>query len=410
MVFTRPDGNHLWSGECDLSMQERRKNTISFGRAACRKRRLNNPQPESHKQKQKRLRIAGLEYINSKGKVVPPKQPGPDCLCRRKCFQNVPEDVRLKIFHGFYSMKSRDERNAYLFGLMRQVDIKRKRVKSSSRRSCTFEYFVRVKGRETQVCQTAFRHIHAINEREVRVLCKKMVDGVMFPSDNRGKNRNKTEQDEIKNHIYSIVHTHRLKDFIRLDKIAGLEINISKMWKDYIKIYDPDNMSAEIPKSKINSETSRQTEAMQPPLTQETFAPISNPDSSLVNIAENDFQNQYQTAALGISTTTNFYRTSNEGQSIKPAQPTALVVSQRKLEPQTSTIIRYNHNTELTKRSDKNVKQSSKDRKRLPVVKKWKYSNIFQNEINGAALAAIKTRLAMYYEESDVPRKKAKAP
>ncbi|KAF9421744.1 hypothetical protein HW555_002425, partial [Spodoptera exigua] len=370
-----------------------------------------------HKQKQKRLRIAGLQYINANGKVVPPKRPGPDCNCRRQCFQKVPEDIRLKTFQGFYSMKTHDEQNAYLFGLMRQVDVKRKRVKSSSRRTCTFEYFVRVKGRETQVCQTAFKNIHAITERKVRVLCKKMDDGVMFPSDNRGKNSHRRTGevrlpsgmlDQIRNHIYSIVHTHRLKDFIRLDKIAGLEINISKMWKDYIKTFDPDNISATMPRSKRNMELVPQVEQPQQEtqVPQETLAPIAYPGSGhLVNIAENYFQNQYQTATLTTGTATNFYQTPNGGQSMgillqsaapRPTQPTtAFIVLQAKPEPQQHSTITidnpYTHTTTTEM-----------------IHHHWRYTNIFHDEINGAALAAIKTRLGMYYAESDAARKKAK--
>lgn len=415
----------------DVSSSERKIKIINRGRVV--NRRTRNPE-EWHKQKQKRLRIAGLEYINANGVVVPPKLPGPDCNCRRRCFQKVPEEVRLKTFHGFYSMKSHDEQNAYLFGLMRQVDVKRKRVKSSSRRTCTFEYFIRVKGRETQVCQTAFKNIHAITERKVRVLCKKMDDGVMFPSDNRGKNSHRRSGEvrlpsdvieQIKNHIYSIVHTHRLKDFIRLDKIAGLEINISKMWKDYIKSYDPDNISATMPKSKRNGEQSQQSETIQQQtVTQETFTPITYPGSGhLVNIAENYFQNQYQTATLATGTATNFYHAPNGGQSMgillqpttaRPAQtPTAFIVLQTKPEPQSNTIaidsIAYNHNTELIEKTEKKEKKLKRNIKKGPIVKQWRYTNIFQSEINGAALAAIKTRLAMYYAGSDAARKKAKA-
>lgn len=342
----------------------------------------------------------------------------------------MPENVRLRTFQAFYSLKTHDEQNAYLFGLMRQVDVKRKRVKSSSRRTCTFEYFVRIRGRETQVCQTAFKNIHAITERKVRVLCKKMDDGVMFPSDNRGKNSHRrsgevrlpTEViDQIKNHVYSIVHTHRLKDFIRLDKIAGLEINISKMWKDYIKTYDPDNITATLPKSKRNSDIVQTTELIkQQP--QETFAPIAYPGSGhLVNIAENYFQNQYQTATLAASTTTNFYPTPNGGQSmgilLQPAtqrstQPTtAYIVLQAKPEPQQNTTINisntaFNQGTEII--PDTQKKKVKKERKKGPLVKQWRYSNIFHDEINGAALAAIKTRLGMYYAESDAARKKTK--
>ncbi|XP_026747508.1 uncharacterized protein LOC113508583 [Trichoplusia ni] len=419
----------------DVSNNDRKVKLTKNGKVV--KRRSRNPE-EWHKQKQKRLRIAGLEYINANGKVVPPKQPGPDCNCRRRCFQKVPEEIRLKTFQGFYSMKTHDEQNAYLFGLMRQVDVKRKRVKTSSRRTCTFEYFVRVKGRETQVCQTAFKNIHAITERKVRVLCKKMDDGVMFPSDNRGKNSHRRSGevrlpsgvlDQIKNHIYSIVHTHRLKDFIRLDKIAGLEINISKMWKDYIKAYDPDNISATMPKSKRSMDLMPQMEPMQPPPPppqppQDPLALTYPGSGHLVNIAENYFQNQYQTATL--ATGQNFYQTQNGGQSMgillqsaapRPTQPTtAFIVLQTKPEPQQHPTITienpYAHATELMHHPPeaKPEKKIKKERKRGPMVKQWRYTNIFHDEINGAALAAIKTRLGMYYAESDAARKKAKQP
>ncbi|XP_013175316.1 PREDICTED: uncharacterized protein LOC106123494 isoform X1 [Papilio xuthus] len=419
----------------DVSSNDRKTKLVKLNKnGKVVKRRSRNPE-EWHKQKQKRLRIAGLEYINANGKVVPPKKPGPDCNCRRKCYQRVPEDVRLKTFQGFYSMKTHDEQNAYLFGLMRQVDVKRKRVKTSSRRTCTFEYFVRVKGRETQVCQTAFKNIHAITERKVRVLCKKMDDGVMFPSDNRGKNSHRRSGEvrlpngvveEIKNHIYSIVHTHRLKDFIRLDKIAGLEINISKMWKDYIKTFDPDNITATMPKSKRNMEIALPNE--QPPVLHqpETFANIAPYPGSghLVNIAENYFQNQYQTTALTTASQANFYQPQNNthGMGIivqstslaRPVQPTAFIVVQTKSEPQPDATlaisdISYNQNADVIQEVvSKQEKKVKKERKKGPLVKQWRYSNIFHDEINGAALAAIKTRLGMYYAESDAARKKAK--
>ncbi|CAG4941584.1 uncharacterized protein LOC123691982 [Colias croceus] len=421
----------------DVQSNERKLKVNKNGKVV--KKRSRNPE-EWHKQKQKRLRIAGLEYINANGKIVPPKQPGPDCNCRRKCFQKVPEDVRLKTFQGFYSMKTHDEQNAYLFGLMRQVDVKRKRVKSSSRRTCTFEYFVRVKGRETQVCQTAFKNIHAITERKVRVLCKKMDDGIMFPSDNRGKNSHRRSGevrlpsgvvDQIKNHIYSIVHTHRLKDFIRLDKIAGLEINISKMWKDYIKTYDPDNITATMPKSKRSSDMVQpQNEPPPPPapmpVPQESFAPIAYPGSGhLMNIAENYFENQYQTALTTSSAATNFYPAQSgqhpQGMGIllqsvnRPAQPTTFILLSAKPEPSQDnkialTTMPYNEQGQTLEVSfeTSKSKKPKKERKKGPIVKQWRYSNIFHDEINGAALAAIKTRLGMYYAESDAARKKAK--
>lgn len=103
------------------------------------------------KEKRKRLRIAGKEYINAKGEVVPEKQPGPDCKCRRRCYEKVSKAVRMKLFKGYYALQSHDEQNAYLFGLIRKVPIARKRAEGSTRRTCTFNYYIRVGGQETQV-------------------------------------------------------------------------------------------------------------------------------------------------------------------------------------------------------------------------------------------------------------------
>lgn len=322
-------------------------------------------------------------------------------------------------------MKTHDEQNAYLFGLMRQVDVKRKRVKSSSRRTCTFEYYVRVKGRETQVCQTAFKNIHAITERKVRVLCKKMDDGIMFPNDNRGKNSHRRSGevrlpqgvvDQIKNHIYSIVHTHRLKDFIRLDKIAGLEINISKMWKDYIKTYDPENINATMPKSKRNSdgkEFHTETPIAPAPVLQETYNTVSYPGSGhLVNMAENFFaQNQFPPAVLpGSAAPANYYQQQplvlQASTPQRPGQTHAYIVLQAKPESPNTLTMNFSQANMLDAKAEK-VKVK-KEKKRGPLVKQWRYTNIFHEEINGAALAAIKTRLGMYYAESDAARKKAK--
>lgn len=103
------------------------------------------------KEKRKRLRIAGKEYVNAKGSVVSEKQPGPDCKCRRKCYERVPKATRMKLFKGYYALKSHDEQNAYLFGLIRKVPIARKRAEGSTRRTCTFNYYIRIGGQETQV-------------------------------------------------------------------------------------------------------------------------------------------------------------------------------------------------------------------------------------------------------------------
>lgn len=359
----------------------------------------------------------------------------------------------MKTFEGFYSMKTHDEQNAYLFGLMRQVDIKRKRKKDSSRRTCTFEYFIRVRGRETQVCQTAFKNIHAITERKVRVLCKKMDDGVMFPNDNRGKNRSNRLGairlapeiiDQIKSHIYSIVHTHRLKDFIRMDKLSGLEINIAKMWKDYVKTYEPSfSHFFESPfktKKKTNTpeELPNQTQIISNNIPQEIAGPSSDAyclayssNGNIVNLTDNYISpamvtsNQYSSQHIGMGSYINADKINYYPQRQVVVQPGNVqqLISSDPLALPLATQQSYSHthaeqNTFFIVQSqpapslkreqafeDNSKTDKTKIKTRGPVVRQWRYTAIFHDEINGEILAAIKTRLPLYFSESDNVKK-----
>nr|CAD7448541.1 unnamed protein product [Timema bartmani] len=146
---------------------------------------------EWKREKRKRLRVAGKSYINSKGDLVQERKIGEDCRCRRKCYQIVAEEQRHKLFDGYYALNSHDEQNAYLFGLIRKHDIARKRHKDSDRRTCSYKYFVRIRGKEVQICRLAFAHIHGISPHKIRILCQKQDQNIMFPRDGRGRHENR---------------------------------------------------------------------------------------------------------------------------------------------------------------------------------------------------------------------------
>ncbi|XP_067000783.1 uncharacterized protein [Anabrus simplex] len=208
------------------------------------KKRIRNPS-EWKREKRKRLRIAGKEYVNSKGDIVSERRIGDDCKCRRKCYKLVSEDQRHKLFDGYYSLNSHDEQNAYLFGLIRKHDIARKRCKDSDRRTCSYKYYVRIRGKEVQICRLAFAHIHGISPHKIRILCQKQDQNVMFPRDGRGKHNNRPRKisvdtlGQIREHIYSIMRSDRVQDFLKEEKHSGPDVNITKMWKDYLEKYDP---------------------------------------------------------------------------------------------------------------------------------------------------------------------------
>lgn len=162
------------------------------------------------------MRIAGKEYVNTRGELVSGRKIGEDCKCRRNCYVNVSEEVRMKLFEGYYSLNSHDEQNAYLFGLIRKKDIARKRSKDSVRRTCTYTYYVRNRGKEIQVCRLAFAHIHGISSPKIRNLCLKLDMNVMFPHDGRGKHDHRPKKttddsmEQIRKHINSIIRTDRV--------------------------------------------------------------------------------------------------------------------------------------------------------------------------------------------------------
>lgn len=208
------------------------------------RKRARNP-AEWKREKRKRLRIAGKSYVNSRGDIVNERKIGADCKCRRKCYSRVPEEMRNKLFDGYYSLNSHDEQNAYLFGLIRKHDIARKRCKESDRRTCSYKYYVRTRGKEIQICRLAFANIHGISPHKIRILCQKQDQNVMYPRDGRGKHNNRPRKipndtlHGIKEHIYSILSSDRVCEFLREEKHIGPDVNITKMWKDYLQKYDP---------------------------------------------------------------------------------------------------------------------------------------------------------------------------
>lgn len=201
---------------------------------------------EWDREKRKRLRVAGKEYVNTKGELIRPRKIGADCKCRRKCYTKVNEEEREVIFDDYYAMKSHDEQNAHLFHLIRKHKIARRRSKGSEKRTCTFRYYVRLKNaKEIHICRLAFCHIHAVSAHKVRLLCEKLDRNVSYPRDERGRHGNRpTRISEdiiraIKEHVLDILRSDKLRDFMKDDKQAknqiASDINITKMWRDFLK-------------------------------------------------------------------------------------------------------------------------------------------------------------------------------
>ncbi|KAG8252665.1 hypothetical protein J6590_052248 [Homalodisca vitripennis] len=52
----------------------------------------------------KHKRLKGEEYTTKKGNLVPKATIGPDCKCRKKCFDRVNELERITLFSNFWDL------------------------------------------------------------------------------------------------------------------------------------------------------------------------------------------------------------------------------------------------------------------------------------------------------------------
>ncbi|KAG0698537.1 hypothetical protein GWK47_026015 [Chionoecetes opilio] len=149
---------------------------------------------------------------------------------------------------------SYDEQNAYLYGLIRRHDIQRKRKPVSERRTCSYKYYVRIKGKEIQVCKKAFANIHGISDKKIRTLCIKHEQNILFPRDNRGRHRNRPKKVTpelvtlIKHHILKMLSGPNGSDYIKTEKNQGPDVNISKLHKNFLQQYEPEAVDVETDK------------------------------------------------------------------------------------------------------------------------------------------------------------------
>ena len=125
------------------------------------RKRLRNPDLWK-RNKRKRLRNRGEAYENSKGVLVPARASGDHCKCKLNCFVNISANDRAKILEEFNDLASFDVQNGYLHGLIRGFEPKRRYTSKgkNSKRSKTYQYFIRRQGQQTRVCLSAFCSIH----------------------------------------------------------------------------------------------------------------------------------------------------------------------------------------------------------------------------------------------------------
>ena len=81
----------------------------------------------------KAKRAKGEAYVSpNTGKAVSGRTTGPDCRCRRKCFQRLTTEEKAQVLEAFNQLANKDLQDAHLFGLIQPLPVKRRRPRTAS--------------------------------------------------------------------------------------------------------------------------------------------------------------------------------------------------------------------------------------------------------------------------------------
>lgn len=143
---------------------------------------------------QKFFRDQGRPYISrATGKEIRGRAMGPPCNCKKKCWSKIEHGAE-EIFSAFWDMGNFDEQNVYLYGNISIKPVSRHYVKGSNRRTYTFTYWCKIRGKHVEVCKEMFMGVHGLQNSRGRIgnLMKQMKDGNLLPKpDQRGKHANR---------------------------------------------------------------------------------------------------------------------------------------------------------------------------------------------------------------------------
>lgn len=152
--------------------------------------------------KAKRARVSGEEYISTNLTLKPAKQCNlNNCLCPLRCCEKLSDEQRLKIFEHFYkTLKTKNEQTSFLVGSIDIQDKFRTYVRGPSKREKTRYYYLRDEtGSNVRVCKKVFRNTLQVSDGGIdRALKGSSETGVIKP-DARGKHTptNKRSDDDV---------------------------------------------------------------------------------------------------------------------------------------------------------------------------------------------------------------------
>ncbi|XP_039283499.1 uncharacterized protein LOC111052342 isoform X2 [Nilaparvata lugens] len=160
----------------------------------------------------KKRRNEGRAYQTKSGKNIPGRTLGEMCKCPLKCHEKVTEDQKLVLFNAFWDMGNFNMQNAYLFGCIEKIPIKRRYCQNpeASYKQNTFIFKIKLQsGSSLRVCKKSFMSIHGLQNARGRInnIIKKIVSEKSTPSsDKRGTHD--TRPHKVSAEAENSVHEH----------------------------------------------------------------------------------------------------------------------------------------------------------------------------------------------------------
>lgn len=178
----------------------------------------------------KSKRVAGQEYINTKGITVPEKKvKSCNCLkCRYKCNHKFSEDERQRIFNSYYSLASHERQRDFICQMVTCVTPKRR---TKSKRKTSKQFYLVAERKRERVCKQFFMATLDIGLRTVEYAISRQFKCSYEGTDQRGKSKpsNKTPD-----HILNGVRRH-------IESFPAMESHYTR--KDSTKLYLANNLS-----------------------------------------------------------------------------------------------------------------------------------------------------------------------
>ena len=174
------------------------------------------------------------KHVSRRYKILDP------CTCKKQCSTKISTDQRVAIFNSFWQIKNRDERVAWIFGMVNQREKLSCTSKASRKdRKFTREYKFIVNSVDIQVCKTYF--LHTLGYKYDTILTK--IFKPMTPSkikplpERRGKHKPKHAIDDavlstIDDHIesYRPSVSHYRREHAPLRRYLEPELNVRIMY------------------------------------------------------------------------------------------------------------------------------------------------------------------------------------